>query len=254
MTTLKKLICGVVALTVLSVAVFGISASALSNATARPAFNWYDNVSGVGDESDFLRIGANAAEGVNTKEVCQEGARLKFWFYIHNGSEPINNGANLDGPGVAVNTRLNLSVPQNQAGNSHDITASISANNADTVADKVTITCATRKVTLEYVGVTDFATTATNNALGAFTLGGDPINGASLGYPGGKVPGCWEFRGRLNFEVIVHVQESPKADPKPNPVPPELPKTGTGSALAIFSGTTLLATLAHRYGFSRKNN
>jgi hypothetical protein len=249
MRTFKKLFMALLVTMMFSVTVLGYKASA----EVKPYFNYYHAVDGVGDEADFLRIGKTAAEGKNTLEACEEGTAVDFWFYIHNGSEPEFNGTNFDGDGVAHNTRLNLSVPQNQKSHSHQIAASISADRADTVHDTATITCGSKNITLEYKGVTDFSTTASTNVLGEYKLGGDPINGASLGYPGGVVPGCWDFRGRLNFRVIVHVEQDKTTPPVSKPKPKALPNTGSGDVVAIFLATTAVTTLAYAF-VGRKQN
>lgn len=252
MQAIKKLLTGLSVALLLTVVTFGGNAQAQ---TVSPVFNWHTNVSGVGDEHDFLRIGQNAAEGVNTKEICQDGAEVVFWFYIHNSAEEQFNGNNFDGPGVAHNAKVKVNVPQNQLGNSHAISAAISADNAATVTDNATITCGSKKIKLEYAGVTAFNPVTPTNALGNYTLGGDPINGASLGYPGGTVPGCWDFRSRINFKVIVHVEaDKPVEKPVEKPKPKELPNTGAGSVLALVGGTSVAAGLAHYFIQRRKYN
>lgn len=177
--------------------------SATAKAENTPIFNTYKDVQGIGDESDFIRIGTDGSGG-NTIEACQDGQVVDFWIYIHNGASAYNNGTNFDGPAVAHNTTLKVNLAQNQYGNNHAVTAVIDSNETTPISDDATITCGGEEVALEYVGVSGFNTTDTS---GNYKMTGDPINGASIGYPGGVVPGCWEYRARVNIQVKIKKQQ-----------------------------------------------
>jgi hypothetical protein len=174
-------------------------------ANTGPAFNIYNGVDGVGSESDFLRIGTDGSGG-NNIEACQDGQIVDFWMYVHNGASEYNNGANLEGVSVAHNTVLGFAVDNADYTNSHTLSATIKSNETSAISDTATITCGGQKVALEYVGVSGFNTTDTS---GLYGINGDPINGASIGRAGGVVPGCWNYRARVNVQVRIKVQPKP---------------------------------------------
>lgn len=175
----------------------------LSTASAQEAvikFNKWDGVSyGIGDESNFVRI--DDQYGAENAEACENGQTVNVWMYMHNGTSPDLNGENYDGPGVAENTVISVSTDPSLGAESktHIITGSISADNAPTVTDTVTITCGSEEVALKYNGVVKFSATQPD-----FKLNGDPINGAQVGFDGGRVPGCWDYRTTVvvQFEVV----------------------------------------------------
>jgi hypothetical protein len=88
--------------------------------------------------------------------------------------------------------------------NSTTATAKISADNAvATATDTAYMTCAGKKVKVEFVAVE----AVNSNPQGNFTLTGDIMsaNGASLNYKGnaGMVPGCWEYRASIVVKVKI---------------------------------------------------
>lgn len=219
------------------------------------------------DEADFLRLGQGDeryGQSGNELDICSDET-LNFWFYAHNGtSEQQNNSAgdwqrnpagnsgrmqwyadnaNLDGPAVAHNTVVSLSLPS-EAGSSHIVTASISADRAAEVTDTVTIGCSDESKEISLVYVTD-QTVLSNNApdhgsIGEFRLDGNLASedGAYLGYGNadsmGIVPSCFDFasviRGQIKVVVseVAEVEEEeddPEEDPEtlPDPDPEENP-------------------------------
>ncbi len=214
-------------------------AATVSAQTISPHFNVYDDVSGIGDESDFVRIGNK--DGGNTAEACTEGQVVDLWLYVHNGSAETGNGENYDGPAVATNTKIKFNVEQGAYKNSHEVSAVISADNAASVTDSASITCGGEAVALQYVGLKSFTTT--NPDKENYTLDGDPINGASLGFDG-KVPGCWQYRASM--VVSVKVVKKPVTPPVTPPVPPVIPDTGAGSVLGIMALAGIVGALLHR--------
>ncbi|MCA9349259.1 hypothetical protein KC878_03945 [Candidatus Saccharibacteria bacterium] len=198
------------AMTVAGLVMIPVIATSVVNAeTVKPYFNWYNNVPEVGDESNFVRI--NDMQGGDTSEACTNGDKVNVWMYLHNGSEAAFNGDNRDGEGVAVGTTLKVNADLNTNSKSHTITGVISANNADSVSDTVTITCGDHEVKLKYNGVVSFKTT---NTEGGYGINGDPINGAYIGFTDGDrqgvVPGCWDYRASVvvQFEVVEEPQEN----------------------------------------------
>lgn len=230
--------------------VIGFSAVTAQSAIT-PHFNTYNDVDGIGSESDFLRIGVDGSGG-NTIEACEDGQVIDLWFYVHNGAASSLNEADLSGEGVARNTVVDLDI------NNTTVKARITADNAAKVTDTISVTCGDGDISLEYVGLSDFATTAVTDAtLGEYKLRGDGnlMNGEQIGYTGGVVPGCWEYRGRINAQVKVvrAVEETPVVTPAPTATPavqPDvvaktLPKTGAGSVVALFASVTSVAGLAY---------
>lgn len=240
---------GAIALaTVLASAVLIFSGSRAAAANG-PVFNNHDNVEGIGDESDFIRIGADGSLG-NTIEACQSGQVVDFWIYVHNGASNFNNGENFDGPGVAHNTSVKVNVDQNQFKNSHSISATIDSNETNPIVDNATVTCGGEQVALEYVGVSGFNTTDTS---GNYKLWGDPINGALVGYENGVVPGCWEYRARINVQVRIKKKVTPPVTP-PVVVPPVIPDTGFGSVFGIMGVVAVAGAVLHRVYTVRRSN
>lgn len=189
---------------------FLFTAGAQAQSTFDPYFNTYTGVDGVGNEADFLRIKQTDGTKVDTIEQCS--GEVTLWFYVHNNSPDQNNdnpatAGTLDGVGVAKNTRVKVSIPTDTS-NDHTITGKISADNARaTVTDTTSITCAGKKVKLEYVSTDPVFTTAP----GGYTLKGSIVdpNGAQLGYNGGVFPGCWNYRAWITLKVRI-VPEQPQ--------------------------------------------
>ncbi|MYB40209.1 hypothetical protein F4X86_03020 [Candidatus Saccharibacteria bacterium] len=224
-----------------------------------PVFNAYDGVQlhyGVGSESDFLRLG-NSGDMGNALEVCEDGQTVDLWFYVHNSTAASANGADFDGPGVATNTVIGLDVNENAEANSHSVVASIDSDQTNPITDDVTITCADKNIRLVYKAVTHFATSAPAlTGLGNFTLVGDLQDGASLGYQRGAhkgvVPGCWQYRARLNIQLEVQVVEEVEEEPvreaeEPEEEPEEattIIDTGVNDAINLTVAMLVLGTAA----------
>ena len=210
---LKVSVLSVVGL-MLAVVVTGTVQASQPDTTA--IFNAYDNVQlhyGIGSESDFLRLGVSGEQG-NSIEVCEDGQLVDLWFYVHNSTAASTNGTDFDGPGVATGTVVDLDVNEDSVARSHSVVASIDSDQTNPITDSVTITCADKDIQLVYKAVTHFGTTAPAlTDFGNFSLVGELIDGASLGYQQGDrgegvVPGCWQYRARLNIQLqVVEVEE-----------------------------------------------
>ncbi len=193
---------GLALATITTALLFTVGVQAQS--TYDPYFNTYTGVDGVGNEADFLRIKQADGTKVDTIEQCSGDVTL--WMYVHNNSPDQNNDnpatpGTLDGVGVAKNTRVKVSIPGDTT-NNHTITGQISADNARaTVTDTTSITCAGKKVKLEYVSTDPVFTTAP----GGYTLKGSIVSaeGAQLGYNGGILPGCWNYRAWITLKVRI---------------------------------------------------
>lgn len=263
-------------ISVLSMA--GLILAVLGTGTVKAAlettasFNTYNNVQlhyGVGSESDFLRLG-NSGELGNTLEVCEDGQLVDLWFYVHNSTAESANGADLSGPGVATNTVIDLTVNEDAQARSHSVVASIDSDQTNPITDGVTITCEDKDISLVYKSVTHFGTKAPAlTDFGNYSLVGDIRDGASLGYQKGDhkgvVPGCWQYRARLNIQlqVVEVVEDEPEEQPEQEPEEPEETVTDiveTGSdilnpTLAMFVlAIAAFAAWGHRTVSVRRNN
>ena len=216
-------------------------------------FNAYDNVQlhyGVGSESDFLRLGESGEQG-NTLEACENGQLIDLWFYVHNSTAETANGADFSGLGVATNTVIGLEVDEDAQSHSHNVVASIDSDQTNTITDGITITCADKDIQLVYKAVTHFGTKAPALAdFGNFSLVGDLREGASLGYQKGEheglVPGCWQYRARLNVQLqIVEVveEEEPEEEPEIETTEPEVEEPEEVTQIAETGYNAINSTL-----------
>ena len=269
----------------LALAVVGAQPSA---ATVQPIFNAYEGVSlhyGTGSESDFLRLGKLGEQG-NTIEACTNGQVIDLWMYVHNSKSARQNGTDFDGPGVANNTRVRFAVNQDAPGHLHQLVATIDSDETNAISDNVSIRCRDHAIKVKYKAMTYFGSAApTATGFDAYDLRGDMLSGALLGYQKGSrkgiVPGCWEYRSRINMQVEIvkvepeedepvedepeedePVEDEPEEDEPVEDETPETPeqivKNNDGQALALTAvllaiGSAAVATTGHRTFASRRN-
>lgn len=185
----------------------------VSAADPKPYFNYYNNVPNIGSEADFLRVSQVGANNfTNNVEACTDGQEVTVRVYIHNGAEPELNGTNLDGPGVSLNTKLAINVPQSTSPGTLNavITSSNAANSG--ITDTASVTCNGQIMDLTYVPGSAVIKNTVQNYVGLndnVFKGGTPI-----GYSGqdGKMPGCWEY--------VTYVYAKVKVTKKPVEVKP----------------------------------
>lgn len=217
--------------------------------SGEPQFNIYKDVGmGVGDESDFVRVGAvgsNNSDHVNNFELCE--GKAEVWLYVHNGAPEEFNTAEHDSSGIAHDTTVKVALPS-EASSDHKVDGSISASNAENVFDSANITCDSKKVTLDYV---EGSATAALFETGEIVSLSDNVvtTGTSIGDDAldGDVKGCWPFRVIVKLQVEAKEQPQPQPEPEPEPEPQpqpqpqpepeELPVTGPADTLAAFFGT-----------------
>ncbi|MEM6997537.1 MAG: hypothetical protein AAF413_01365 [Patescibacteria group bacterium] len=187
------------------VGLIGSTVAAVNAQAPDVVFNNATGVSGgVGNEADFLRI--NNATGGNTIEACEDGQTVNLWFYVHNTNPSFVNGNNYDGAGVAHNTRVDLDFLNNGGfTDSKTIRGTVKADNSATATDTVSVTCGSDDIKLEYVSQSMAHNAPAWNS--PFALTGNIMNSATLGYDGGLVPGCWEYRAYITVTVKVVVEE-----------------------------------------------
>ncbi|HSW85516.1 MAG TPA: hypothetical protein VLF79_02805 [Candidatus Saccharimonadales bacterium] len=208
-----------------------------------PAFNVYTGnmpaPAPANGESDFYqgRVPANGdlndtstqyIDPVNTS--CTNGKIMQLRVYVHNGAsaEANNNGS---GPSVAHGTKVKVSLPGTTASSFHS-SATISANNAATVSDGLTINCNGQTVQLQYV----------NGSASQYSIGSGelPLSDSivSTGVPiqsqhvPGDVWGCWNERVYVLLEVKVVI---------PTPPPPVV--TATCDLLNVEANTDRKVTV-----------
>jgi hypothetical protein len=175
-----------------------------------PAFNVYTGVPSEGNEADFFRgkVEGDTSASVNdVRSSCETGKRFTLRVYVHNGaSVDLNNGGN--GPSVAKNSKVKVDLKNATAKSAFAPEAAISASNAATVNDGMTITCTDGKtVNLNYVtGTAKQFSRAGTKALSDSIV----TTGALVGTdnPDGNVWGCWEQR--VYVTLTVEVKEAPK--------------------------------------------
>lgn len=192
-----------------------------------PQFNGYTGVPSYGNEADFLQgkvsTQPNTAYATSVSDPCAVGTKYTLRVYVHNGASQYQNG-NGNGPSVAKNTTVKVSIPSGEATSFRQV-GTISASNAPTVTDDMTITCTGgKKVKLSYI--TGSAQQWTQPG-GVQSLSDSIVTtGAKVGTvtPNGDVWGCWDQRVYVVLEVEV----------KEAPVPPPVVSTGVCKAPAVI--------------------
>lgn len=175
-------------------------------------FNSFINTPYYGDERHFFdaRAGSGNDQADNYKDVLQNvkvGDELTLRTYVHNNGNQSLNGANLDGPTVAKNTKVRVLLPTGTAPNLKT-TSFISADNATpgTVSDTAELKGAS-PFNVEYIpGSAAMVTGAAGS--GTQKLSDNIVkDGAQIGYNAvnGTVPGCFPY------QVLVYVKVKVKA-------------------------------------------
>lgn len=176
---------------------------------SQPAFNVFTGVPGYGNESSFVNgrvSGGSAAFTDPINDPCTSGTQYSVRVYVHNvANQTLNNGGN--GPGVARNSKVKVTLPSTTAGN---IRGTISASNAGSVSDTLTINCANGKtMTMSYVAgsaIQQRMNGATAPLSDSIVTTGAPIGTLS---PDGNMWGCFDQR------VLVYLKVEVKETPPP---------------------------------------
>lgn len=200
-------------------AVFGITGMATAWFPERPTytiqnpaphvtFNSITNNPNEGDERAFFEVKDAAhtqtdgfAGSINN---LNDGQELLLRVYVHNNAADNLNGTNLDGSGVARNTKVRIHLPTATA-NALRANAYISADNAQPreVADHIDISD-DGAFKLEYVPGS--ARQYTNAVPNGITLNDSIVTtGAPIGYTqaDGNVPGCFQYSSIVTVKVKV---------------------------------------------------
>lgn len=184
-----------------------------------PGFNVFTGVPGYGDESDFLtgRVsGSSAAFADPVNDACVDSTQYSVRVYVHNGAnQTLNN--NGTGPGVAHDTKVKVGVPSTTASK---ITGTISASNAPSVNDTLTINCNGKTMQLSYVAgsaIEQRMDGSTSPLSDSIVTTGAPIGTNEVN---GDMWGC--FDQRVLVFLKVQVKEVPS-----------VPSTGSCKAVGI---------------------
>ncbi len=215
-----------------------------------PQFNVYTSVENFGNEKDFFRVGPVKGRGSqfsNSFDACSGEVQLNV--YVHNGAPEGFNGENFNGTGVAKDTKVRVNLPTG-TGKNFNSTAVISASNAASVSDGATIKCADKEVTMEYVpgSASIYTQPGGSRRLSDEIVKGGALIGAEE--DNGIMPGCWEYRAYVS--LVVKLKEVEKPEEPKEEKPRELPKTGAGSIVSVFAGTSFVGAAAHRLYVSRR--
>ncbi|MBC7708090.1 hypothetical protein H7Y63_02620 [Polaromonas sp.] len=215
---------GLVAATFLSTAL--VSAipydDARTAASPVPAYNVFTGVPAPdGNESDFLRarVPVNGNDSDATTQysdplstTCTPGQKIQMKVYVHNGaSQDGNNGGT--GPSVMHGATVKVAIPGNEA-TTFAPSATLSASNAATVTDGLTINCNGQKVGLKYIAG---SASQYSKGSGVVALSDNIVTtGASIRseQTPGDVYGCWDER----VYVVLSVQVQAPTPPPPAPV------------------------------------
>ena len=182
--------------------------------TATPVFNQFTNVpSGVGDESDFVRLRPSTGDVTSTANngayistlnaACNAGDKFDVRTYIHNGADP-NFNQNGTGTAVAHNVTVAMTAPLNTTNSSFNFASTVSASNAASVSDTGVLNCGNKQVKLtivpgsiksysKTVGFTSEADSAINGTLRI----GSRVHGS------GDQWACWDDRVTVAYTVTV---------------------------------------------------
>ncbi|MBI5357291.1 PKD domain-containing protein [Candidatus Saccharibacteria bacterium] len=176
-----------------------------NNGTNYPAFNVFTGTPSEGDESDFFKGKEETNSGPSTNVVnsaCNDGTRFTLRVYVHNGANPDTNQGG-SGPGVAHGTKVRVQLPGANA-STFTPSATISATNATTVSDNMTINCGGKTVKLSYVNgsARQFSSLSGTQGLNDSIV----TSGAAIGTysPNGDVWGCWDQRVYVTLTVLVN--------------------------------------------------
>lgn len=136
---------------------------------------------------------------------CTNNQLIQLHVYVHNGAsaDANNNGS---GPSVAHGTKVKVALPSNEA-STFNSTATISATNAASVSDGLTINCNGKTVKLQYV-----AGSASQYSKGSGVVAlPDTIVSSGAAIRSHNVPGdvwgCWD--DRVYVVLTVKVVETP---------------------------------------------
>lgn len=187
-----------------------------------PVFNQFTNVpSGVGDESDFVRLRPSTGDVTSTSNngayisslsaACNKGDKFDVRTYVHNGADP-NFNLNGTGSAVAHNVQVAMTAPLGTTNSTFNFNSTVSASNAASVTDGGVLNCNGKQVKLTIVP----GTVKTYSKTVGFVSETDAAVNGTLKI-GSRVHGSGDqwacFDDRITIAYIVTVEEL--VQPKP---------------------------------------
>lgn len=136
---------------------------------------------------------------------CTNNQLIQLHVYVHNGAS-VDGNNNGSGPSVAHGTKVKVALPGNEA-STFNSTATISATNAASVSDGLTINCNGKTVKLQYVAG---SASQYSKGTGVVALPDTIVTtGAAIRseQTPGDVWGCWDER--VYVVLTVKVVETP---------------------------------------------
>ncbi|MEO5627434.1 MAG: hypothetical protein ABIQ89_00930 [Candidatus Saccharimonadales bacterium] len=177
-----------------------------------PVFNSFVNTPTYGDERNFTRIAevvaGQAPTDADFRETSTAVPGKSYWVrtFVHNNANQTTNGVNMDGPGIAKNTRVRVILPTGVA-NGMDLESDITADNAKPgrVWDTATLANGSQAFSVNYV---PGSATIYNGIHTAGMPISDAIvsaDGTPLGYNAmnGSLPGCFDYSAYVYVKVEV---------------------------------------------------
>ena len=183
----------------------------MQNPATYVTFNSITNNPNYGDERPFHDVkdaSVTTAGGFKDSMEVRDGQEILLRAYVHNNGADNLNGANLDGPTVAKNTRVSFRLPTATEKNLRSI-AYVYADNANPqIIEDSADFYAAYPFSMQYV---TGSAVAYNNAVPAGMKLDDSIvsnSGALIGYQtaNGVVPGCLQYANIVTIKVRIKME------------------------------------------------
>ncbi len=174
--------------------------------------------------------------------TCTDGEVMQMRVYVHNGASAANND-NGNGPSVAHGTKVAVNLNNGSAKTAFNPSATISASNAASVSDGLSINCNGQKVELQYIKGSAEQYTLSN---GFESLSDSVVTNGALIHSEkvpGDVWGCWQERVYVLLAVKVV---------KPTTPPPPAQSTATCDLFTITASEDRKVTVNH-FNFTAVN-
>ncbi len=183
----------------------------MQNPATYVAFNSITNNPNYGDERPFHDVkdaAVTTAGGFKDSMEVKDGQEILLRAYVHNNGADNLNGANLDGPTVAKNTRVSFRLPTATEKNLRSIAYVYADNASPQVVEDSADFYAAYPFSLQYV---TGSAVAYNNAVPAGMKLDDSIvsnTGALIGYQtaNGVVPGCLQYANIVTIKVRIKME------------------------------------------------
>ncbi len=213
-------------------------------------------------EQDFFQgrvpVNGNMNEGTTpftdpVNSSCTNNQIIQLHIYVHNGASQYENN-NGTGQSVMHGAKVQVALPDaNTAATTFSPTATLSANNATTISDKVSIICNGQPVELQYI-----TGSASQYSIGSGVLPlSDSIITSGASIQSEKVPGdvwgCWDERVYVVLAVKVVVPQKPPVPPTCNLITLDSDyRTVRVKSVGFTAGDSTVANLMLDFGDGNK--